>query len=190
MGKCVSMKKNGFISMSLIYTFFLLFLTFITFLIISFRRENNLLDEYNKRIKESFLESDISDKRISVYIIKNGVKEKSESIPFDNYALVSESCNDGTIKYNNVTRKFKIKASNDTLCDVVFQDFGDVKIKMYYRNNETIKIMSNNFTYNCQDNNVNTEINIDVNGLNIVSNGANECKIYFLDEVGDTYENE
>ena len=184
------MKKNGFISMSLIYTFFLLFLTFITFLITSFRMKNNLLDEYNKRIKESFLESDVSDKRINVYIIKNGVKEKSESIPFDNYALVSASCNNGTIKYNNVTRKFKIKASNDTLCEVVFQDFGDVKIKMYYRNNETIKIMSNNFTYSCQNYDVNTEINADVNGLNIVSNGANECNIYFLDEVGDTYANE
>ena len=59
------MKKNGFISTSLIYTFFIIFLTLLVFVISSYSKTRFLLNEYKDKIKEEF--SDINTLDVNLY---------------------------------------------------------------------------------------------------------------------------
>lgn len=52
------MQKNGFISTALIYSFFLVFLTFMTFLLHTYYHNEEILNDYKIRIKESFIKED------------------------------------------------------------------------------------------------------------------------------------
>ena len=55
------MKKNGFISVAIIYSFFLIFLSFMTFLLNSYRQNSDLIASYQKRIKENFLNINLNE---------------------------------------------------------------------------------------------------------------------------------
>ena len=58
------MKKNGFVSTALIYTFFIIFLTLIVFLINSYADKRILLNSYKEDIKKSFVNE---DKDVTMY---------------------------------------------------------------------------------------------------------------------------
>ena len=124
MGKCVVMKKNGFVSTTLIYTFFILFLALMIFLLGSYSHNRHLLSSYRSDIKISLLERSGQD--VNVYfMIYNDVTEGYDlrkNVPNSNYAMVESisSCNNGaTIKYEN--GKYKISAAKTDDCYLFFK---------------------------------------------------------------------
>ena len=86
------MKKNGFISTSLIYTFFVLFLLLMLFLINSYSSKRFLLDRYKYDVKNKMLEDSAADINIyfmvydedsKEYELRYEIPEKSEGYHFD-----------------------------------------------------------------------------------------------------------
>ncbi len=180
--------------MALIYTFFLVFLTLMTFLITSVINEKHLLNEYKKRIKMSFLETSLNDSRINLYSVYDNGKELIEYVPLKNYVVLNEICDDGTIKFNDKTGNFKLEASDNATCEVDFQIFNDVVLSLYINGEKTIFVpdssLVNDFTYDCQNDNVNTVVNFNGIYFEIMSNGTNECNVFYnnIPESGDNYE--
>ncbi len=100
------MKKNGFISTSLIYTFFIIFLTLLVFVISSYSKTRFLLNEYKDKIKEEF--SDINTLDINLYFkVWNEETKEYEleyNMPKEGYIYKSDLsyCENGsTVKYEN-----------------------------------------------------------------------------------------
>lgn len=118
------MKKNGFVSTTLIYTFFILFLALMIFLLGSYSHNRHLLSSYKNDIKLSFVERAGQDINI-YYMIYNDITEGydlKKNIPSDDYALVESisSCNNGaTITYEN--GKYKISAAKTDDCYLFFK---------------------------------------------------------------------
>ena len=53
------MKRNGFVSTALIYTFFIIFLTLMVYLLSSYANKRILLNSYKEDIKKSFINENI-----------------------------------------------------------------------------------------------------------------------------------
>ncbi len=119
------MKKNGFVSTTLIYTFFILFLALMIFLLGSYSHNRHILNSYKTDIKVSLLENSGQD--INVYfMVYNEVTEGydlKKSVPNkDEYALVENmsNCNNGsTITFEN--GKYKIAAAKTDDCYLFFK---------------------------------------------------------------------
>lgn len=118
------MKKNGFVSTTLIYTFFILFLALMVFLLGSYSHNRHLLNTYKDDIKLSFVERTGQD--INVYfMIYNDVTEGydlKKNVPSDDYGIVEtlSSCNNGArINYEN--GKYKISAAKTDDCYLFFK---------------------------------------------------------------------
>ncbi|MBE6156994.1 MAG: hypothetical protein E7161_04565 [Firmicutes bacterium] len=265
------MKKNGFISTSLIYTFFILVLLLMLFLLNSYSSVRFLMEQYKYDIKNSFAAESVAD--INLYFMvwdessneyelqkempeigynfeedysycKNGsrisysngnisvaasrsdscyayftaaekdinlkiyTKESSaservlvKSIPNYIYDLTSSSCTNGaTIDFNENTRKFTIKATDKTVCEVEFtKKEVDIILNLFKEDvygsheyngveyKEVKDLPGSNYTmvdgnYYCLNQDVNTIIKYENNDLVVESNGKNECNIYFTGE--------
>ncbi len=182
------MKKNGFISMGLIYTFFLIFLTFLTFMITNYKNNNHLLDEYKIRIKESFINTKIeknSKVDFKLYTINELGTDKKEvqNIPSNNYILLDYSCDKGKITFNENSKLFNIYTTDKASCILTYQVFNNISIEFFNNNLKTLNYPNKDFTYECVNKNVNTMITYYNNAFNIVTDEYNECKVYFNDEV-------
>ena len=124
------MKKNGFISTSLIYTFFLIFLTLMLLLLNSYAKNRTLLNEYKDKIKESFTVNNTTNNNnnefiINVYVLENSERQLityNEDMTFDeNYTFQEFSCqNSSNITFNEITRKLEIEKDTNDKCDVIF----------------------------------------------------------------------
>lgn len=86
------MKKNGFISTSLIYTFFILFLLLMLFLLNSYSRNRFLLEQYKSEIKESLFELSRADINLFVMIWNKNTHdyELRSNIPLFGYEYEEE----------------------------------------------------------------------------------------------------
>ena len=100
------MKKNGFVSTSLIYTFFILFLLLMLFLLNSYSRNRFLLEQYKSEIKESLFELSKAD--INLYVmVWNKITHDYDlrgNIPVFGYEYeeeVSYCKNNSIIEYND-----------------------------------------------------------------------------------------
>lgn len=100
------MKKNGFVSTTLIYTFFVLFLLLMIFLLNSYSRVQFLLDNIKSDIRGSFAMANSADINLYIYTWNNTTKEYelSDKIPTFGYDLnpnVSYCKNGSTLTYSN-----------------------------------------------------------------------------------------
>lgn len=79
------MKKNGFVSTTLIYAFFIIFITLMIFLLNSYSRNRYLLSTYKYDIKKSFAENNSKNSKsdINIYFMS-----------WNNYTLEYELVND------------------------------------------------------------------------------------------------
>lgn len=118
------MKKNGFVSTTLIYTFFILFLALMIFLLGSYSHNRHLLTSYKNDIKLSF--SERSGQDINAYFMIYNEKTEGydlkKNVPSDDYIFVENmsSCNNGaTITYEN--GKYKISAAKTDDCYLFFK---------------------------------------------------------------------
>lgn len=268
------MKKNGFVSTSLIYTFFIVFLLLMVYLLNSYSRIRFLLEEYKYDIKESFATADVGDISLYFYVkssvtgeyemvnnmpmfgyvfqsefsyckngsvitaqggnvsvavtrkdscyayfdpietdiileiykkeSSNGSRIKVNAVPSAAYSYVSGSCSNGTIEFNEETRKFKISASTKTKCvvDFVRKDM-DININMYKQSATGEKVYNGvNYTfidnvpsgnyilnaYQCINNNTDITVDSSTGDLIVNSRGENTCDVYFKFTGGDDIE--
>jgi len=134
------MNKKGFISTTLIYTFFILFLLLMLFLLNSYSRIRFLLEEYRYDIKNSFAEESGGD--INLYFMvwdsRSGEYEIKNEMPPFGYAYEPEFsyCKNGsTISYIN--NSIFITATKKDYCYAYFKEIEkDIKLNIYTK--ETI----------------------------------------------------
>ena len=103
---------------------------------------------------------------------------------------MQEYCDKGNIKFNENTGKFKVNASADAKCNVIFQAFNNVKLNLYYNGIKTLRFHFNEFTYKCKYGDVNIDIVDKTNGFLISSSDVNNCDIYYTNVVKDSDNNE
>ena len=93
------MKKNGFVSTSLIYTFFILFLLLMIFLLNSYSSKRFLLDKYKYDIKNSFSDETLADINLYFMVYNNRTKdyELKSNLPDGIYTFDTEKsyCKNG-----------------------------------------------------------------------------------------------
>ena len=134
------MKKNGFVSTSLIYTFFIIFLLLMIFLLNSYSRVRFLLEEFKYDIKNSFADLSVAD--INLYIMvwddKTNEYEMTSVIPSFGYTYeqnFSYCKNGSTISY--VNGNISIAASGKDSCYVYFKESEkDIVLKLYTKESE------------------------------------------------------
>lgn len=101
------MKKNGFISITVVYSFFLVFLSLMLFIVTNMITNRNLLDNLKKEIK-----NDISDTNLVRYLMNHyeeiGLVKHDDKL---NYGL-----NDGSLRYvgSNPNNYIQFKTSDKT----------------------------------------------------------------------------
>lgn len=129
------MKKKGFVSTSLIYTFFIIFLLLMLFLLNSYSRVRFLLEDYKYDIKESF--ASLNEADINVYImVWNHITEEYEladEVPSFGYVYESEFsyCKNGsTLTYSS--GNISVTASRKDSCYVYFREIErDIVLRVY-----------------------------------------------------------
>ena len=123
------MKKNGFVSTALIYTFFIIFLTLIVFLINSYANKRILLNSYKEDIKKSFVKE---DKDVTMYyMVWNDETYKYEinnTMPTLGYIYNSDlsNCSNGSI-INYLDGNFTIDNTKEDMCFLYF-DLADKEL--------------------------------------------------------------
>ncbi len=75
------MKKNGFVSTTLIYTFFIIFLSLMLFLISSYSKNREMLDEYKDKIKNEFVSDDTLD--VNLYFMVYNAETKEYEVEYN-----------------------------------------------------------------------------------------------------------
>ena len=117
------MKKNGFVSTSLIYTFFFIFLLLMLFLLNSYSRIRFLLEDYKYDIKESFANLSVADINVYFMVWDNTTEEYelTKNMPSFGYIYepeISYCKNNSVITYNGGS--VSITASRKDSCYVYF----------------------------------------------------------------------
>ena len=118
------MKKNGFVSTTLIYTFFILFLVLMVFLLNNYSSTRFLVDKYRYDIEEELYELSNADINLYVFIWDNTDKEYKyvDDIPSSGYNFESNKSyckNSSTIDYSN--GEIAISAKHRDFCYVYFK---------------------------------------------------------------------
>lgn len=135
------MKKNGFVSTSLIYTFFIVFLLLMIFLLNSYSSIRFLLDQYKYDIKNSFAEASGSDINLYLMVWDENTQEyelQDEMPAFGYYFEPNFSyCKNGsTISYAN--GNVSVTAVRRDSCYAYFKEAEkDIILKIYTKETET-----------------------------------------------------
>lgn len=184
------MKKNGFISTTLIYTFFILFLLLMLFLLNSYSSIRFLLERYKYEIKDSFAESSVADINLYIMVWDNtsGEYELQDNIPiFGYYYEPSYSyCKNGsTISY--VNGNVSITAIRKDSCYAYFREAdSDIVLKIYTKesansNRVLVKNIPSSIykltSQNCTKGTIN--FNENTRKFVIQSNEKTECEVEF-----------
>jgi len=156
------MKKNGFVSTSLIYTFFIILLLLILFLLNSYSRIRFLLEDYKYDIKDSFANASVAD--INIYFMlwdrNTGEYELTDSMPSFGYTYESEFsyCKNGS-QISNVNGNISVTASRRDSCYIYYREIEkDIVLNIYKKDSvtgkktlvNTVPGANYNFTgYNC-----------------------------------------
>ncbi len=143
------MKKNGFISTTLIYTFFVVFLLLMVFLLNNYSRTRFLLDEYRYDIKNSFKDNNASDVGVFIKVLNGEDYEERGEVPGLGYYLDEEASycspegeNAGTIAYKN--GNLIIDAKGKTTCYAYFKKYDfDINLDIYIKDNASTNCKTN-----------------------------------------------
>lgn len=119
------MKKNGFISTTLIYTFFILFLLLMVFLISNYSNNRYLTDQYKHDIKNSFTTIMSSDINLYVMVLNNATgeyEEKSDLPSLTDYIYHEDVsyCDNSEGKPEIVDGQLVVSVSGKTNCYAYF----------------------------------------------------------------------
>ncbi len=166
------MKKNGFISTTLIYSFLLILLILMSLITTTYLNKKRTLDEYKVRVKQSLISNSLK----MVLINEDDYALEIEEIPAD-AIIIAMACNKGSISYDEENLSFR-RTINNSDCTVTWQKIKDVKIKMFNQNKEVLVKPETAFTYECLNKEINTKITF-TDKFNVISDGTNECNLYF-----------
>lgn len=98
------MKKNGFISITIIYSFFLVFLSLMLFIVTNMITNRNLLDNLKKEIK-----NDITDSNLVRYLMNHS--DELNLVKHDD--KLEYGLNDGSLRYTGTNPSNYLKFKND-----------------------------------------------------------------------------
>lgn len=98
------MKKNGFISITVIYSFFLVFLSLMLFIVTNMITNRNLLDNLKKEIK-----NDITDSNLVRYLMNHS--DELNLVKHDD--KLEYGLNDGSLRYTGTNPSNYLKFKND-----------------------------------------------------------------------------
>lgn len=125
------MNKKGFISTALIYTFFIIFMILMVFLISNYSSTKFLTDKYHYDIQEELYELSNMDINLNVYVWNNTSKEYDyvDEIPTNrNYNSQASYCKNGSkIELTNEIEngvsvpKISISATAKDYCYIYFE---------------------------------------------------------------------
>lgn len=116
------MKNNGFISTALIYTFFILFLILMVFLLNNYSSTRFLVDRYRYDIEEEIYDLSNADINMYVYVWNDTDKEYkyTSSIPTGGYEGSKSYCkNKSNIDYSS--GEIIISAKQKDYCYIYFR---------------------------------------------------------------------
>lgn len=140
--------SKGFISVTVIYSFFLVFLTLMMFIIVNMVTNRNLLNNMKKTIK-----NEISDTNFANYLINR--YEEINMLKIDNTYRFNGSNPNNYIKFNNETYRIigvidgKVKLiKNDSIINVAF----DSKSSNNYEESSVSSYLNTEFINNLGDN--------------------------------------
>ena len=185
------MKKNGFVSTTVIYTFFIIFLMLMLFLLNSYTRVRFLLEEFKRDIKEDIANESLAD--INLYImvwdpVTNEYKIK-ESVPTIGYVYepkFSYCKNSSSLSYIN--GNISVTAQRRDSCYVYFKEAEqDITLKIYTKESEDAEarlvsnIPNNVYRYsfsNCT-NGATLNWNDSTRKITISSSQKTVCEVYF-----------
>lgn len=189
------MKKNGFISTSLIYTFFILFLLLMLFLLNSYSSNRFLLDRYKYDIKNTFAEESGAD--INVYfLVYNDFSqdyELEDNMPAYGYNYESDYsyCKNGAaISYEN--DNVVVAAKRKDFCYAYFTPIDrDIDLKIYIKesnDSDEVRVtkvpgLSYEFSVSdstCTNDTAFVEFDSLTRKLSVVSEGKTKCKAVFV----------
>ena len=116
------MKRNGFVSTALIYTFFIIFLTLMVYLLSSYANKRILLNSYKEDIKKSFINENIDVTLF--YMVWNNetlTYEINNTMPTLGYIYNGDlsNCNNGSI-INYLDGNFTIDNTKEDMCFLYF----------------------------------------------------------------------
>ena len=118
------MKKNGFVSTTLIYTFFVIFLALMIFLVNSYSKNRFMLNEYKDKIKNDFAEN--NDLDINLYFMVYNEKTKEYEIeynmPKEGYIYKDEYsyCKNGSVMVKK-ENQIEVRANKKDSCYAYFE---------------------------------------------------------------------
>ena len=197
------MKKNGFISTTLIYTFFIIFLLLMIFLLNNYSRVRYLLGEIKYDIKNSFSEISMADINLNIFVLNPTINdyELVKEMPEGGYLLngdVSYCRNGGTISY--VNDEIIIDAKERDYCYAYFTAYSrDVTINVYketiagtkYFNEKNYTkvdaIPGDTYEFNTYECTNGAKVEYKNRKFNIDTAGQAECNIYF-NRIGELQE--
>lgn len=99
------MKKNGFISITIIYSFFLVFLSLMLFIVTNMITNRSLLDNLKKEIK-----NDITDSNLVRYLMNHS--DELNLVKHDD--KLEYGLNDGSLRYTGTNPSNYLKFKNDS----------------------------------------------------------------------------
>lgn len=185
------MKKNGFVSTSIIYTFFVIFLILMLFLLNSYSRVRFLLEDYKYDIKNNFAHLSTAD--VNLYFLTWDVNRQEyeyvDEMPTFGYEYESEFsyCKNGSnIAYQN--GNVSVTVNKKDTCYAYFKEKDkDIILKIYRKEsesgqktlvnsipNEAYKLTSSYCT-----NNATIEFNESTRKFKISSQTKTECSVEF-----------
>lgn len=135
------MKNKGFVSTSLIYTFFIIFLLLMIFLLNSYSRVRFLLEDYKYDIKESFASLNNADINLNIMALEysSGEYELMDHVPTFGYIYDEEFsyCENGSnITYSN--GNISVAATKKDNCYAYFIGLEkDIVLRVYKKESET-----------------------------------------------------
>ena len=185
------MKKNGFVSTSLIYTFFIVFLLLMIFLLNSYSSIRFLLDQYKYDIKNSFAEAMIADINLYLMVWDENTQEYeiTDEMPVFGYAYdesISYCRHGSSMSYAN--GNISVTAERRDSCYAFFtENEKDITLRIYTKetassNRVLVKNVPNysyNFTnYDCT-NGATLSFNDNTRKFTISSTKKTVCEVEF-----------
>lgn len=191
------MKKNGFVSTSLIYTFFVIFLMLMIFLLNSYSSNRFLLENIKYDIKNSFAYLNSADINLYVYVWDKTTHEYElkENMPVFGFEMnenVSYCKNGSTINY--VNGNLVINASRKDSCYAYFDEVeSDIIINIYTKNTSTSERVKVDFipdysyeiTSSSCTNDAVIEFNEEVRKFNVTASKKTVCEVEFTKREAD-----
>lgn len=185
------MKKNGFISTTLIYTFFIIFLLLMVFLLNSYSNIRFLLSEYKYDIKNSFASSGIADINLHIMVWNSNTFEYEieEEVPRFGYSYenaISYCKNGSVMMYLN--GKLKVAAAKKDECYAYFKSLDkDIILNIYTKKSvdsekvlvKDIPGLSYSLTSSSCTNGAEITFNEETRKFNVISNDKTECEAIF-----------